>query len=195
MKFLSANWEHLLLANYVVDPDVLGSFVPEGTRIDEFEGQVFVSLVAFMFNNTRVVGLPIPFHTSFEEVNLRFYVTPNKDSSIRAVTFIQEIVPKSAIPLVANSLFHENYIALPMEHKNEHARHWYSWDNGTQNSVSGNIKSELSYPHVGSIGEFITEHYWGYSRNPNGTLEYQVKHPQWKCCEIGDFQIDRARQM
>ncbi len=27
-----------------------------------------------MFRDTRVKGLPIPFHRNFEEVNLRFYV-------------------------------------------------------------------------------------------------------------------------
>ena len=34
----------------------------------------YVSLVGFMFKNTRLLNIPIPFHTDFEEVNLRFYV-------------------------------------------------------------------------------------------------------------------------
>ena len=105
MKFLSANWNHLLLANYSVDPDVLQDFVPANTTVDKFDGHVFVSLVAFLFNDTRVLGVPVPFHRKFEEVNLRFYVTPDKDRSIRAVTFIKEIVPKPVIPLIANNLF------------------------------------------------------------------------------------------
>ena len=190
MKFLSARWEHLLLANYSIEPDVLRPFVPEGAKIDEFDGHVFVSLVAFLFNKMRVLGLPVPFHSCFEEVNLRFYVSPDKDPSIRAVTFIKEIVPKSAIPWIANNLFHENYVTLPMEHKNEPTQHWYSWDDGSKHSIAGKIGSELSYPVAGSIGEFITEHYWGYSKGPKSTLEYEVKHPQWKGCQIEDFQID-----
>jgi len=35
-----------------------------------------------------------------------------------------------------------------------------------------------------SEGEFITEHYWGYTRQRNGdTLEYQVEHPAWNVWE------------
>ena len=116
MKFLSATWTDLLFANYVVDADLLEPFVPKGTRLDPFDGKAFVSLVAFLFDKTRVLGIPIPGYRRFEEVNLRFYVTPEKDTSIRAVTFIKEIVPKRIIPLVANNLFDENYVTLPMDH-------------------------------------------------------------------------------
>ena len=189
MKFLSAKWQHLLLVNYTVDKNVLNRFVPKGTSIDEFEGLVFVSLVAFMFNRTRVLGIPIPFHVSFEEVNLRFYVTPVGSPAKRAVTFIKEIVPRTMIPLIANNLFNENYVALPMTHENSEFYHYYSWTNVVKNSVSGRINRELTIPPTGSIGEFITEHYWGYANGPRGTLEYRVDHPQWRCCELDEFDI------
>lgn len=190
MKFLTAKWEHLVMANYSIDPKVLKPFLPLKTEIDKFEGHVFVSLVAFMFNKTKVLGFPIPFHRNFEEVNLRFYVTPNKDTSIRAVTFVKEIVPRLAIPLIANNLFNENYIALKMSHINKKLEHSYSWKNSYNNSISVKIDKELIYPTANSISEFITEHYWGYAKGANKTLEYEVKHPQWKCCEVNDFKID-----
>jgi uncharacterized protein len=39
--------------------------------------------------------------------------------------------------------------------------------------------SEL--PDVGSLEQFITEHYWGYSAQRNGdTTEYHVSHVPWK---------------
>lgn len=189
MKFLSAHWKHLLLANYVVDRSVLEPFVPENTAIDSFNGHVFVSLVAFLFDHTHVLGLPIPFHRRFEEVNLRFYVTPDKDPSIRAVTFIKEIVPKPAIPLIANMLFSENYVTLPMGHGAEGTRYWYTWGKSEANRFIGNVETELAYPSPGSIGEFITEHYWGYAQGRRSTLEYHVTHPQWKCCDVTDFEL------
>ncbi len=189
MKFLSAEWKHLLLANYSVDPDLLAPFVPDKTRLDAFEGHTYVSLVAFYFDNTRVLGIPVPFHRRFEEVNLRFYVTPEKDPSIRAVTFIKEIVPKSVIPLVANSLFNENYVSMPMDHENGTDHHWYSWGRD-ENRFGARIDQDLTYPEPGSVGEFITEHYWGYTKGTGRTLEYQVEHPPWKGCAVTDFQID-----
>lgn len=189
MKFLKAKWQHLLLANYAVEQGVLERFVPKGTVIDAFDGHVFVSLVAFMFNQTRVLGIQVPYHVSFEEVNLRFYVTPIGDRTKRAVTFIKEIVPRRMIPLIANTLFNENYVALPMNHANSRFSHSYSWENDSANSISGQITSELAIPIPGSNGEFITEHYWGYTTGRNGTLEYQVEHPQWRVCELNEFDI------
>jgi hypothetical protein len=31
----------------------------------------------------------------------------------------------------------------------------------------------------GSLEQFITEHYWGYSKQRNGSLEYRVSHVPW----------------
>jgi uncharacterized protein YqjF (DUF2071 family) len=177
------------MANYAVHPEVLEKYVPDGTVIDEFEGKVFVSLVAFMFNDTRVLGLRVPYHVSFEEVNLRFYVTPHKDRTRRAVTFIKEIVPRRVIPLIANTLFDENYVALPMSHDNSPMAHSYSWIEGQQNTFSGRLSADVAIPQPGSIGEFITEHYWCYTRGRKKTLEYQVEHPQWRACELDDYNI------
>ena len=190
MKFLTARWEHLLLANYSVTPDRLAPFVPRRTVLDEFDGHAFVSLVAFLFNRTRVLGLPVPGHTRFEEVNLRFYVTPDNDPDQRAVTFIKEIVPRRAIPLIANRLFHENYVALPMRHRNELDSHSYSWGPNFTDRFTAKVDSELVYPEAGSIDEFITEHYWGYAGGGRRTLEYRVEHPQWRCRRVVDYEID-----
>ena len=196
MKFLTANWHHLLLANYQVDPDLLQTFVPEQTSIDPFEGKVYLSLVAFMFEQTRVLGVPIPGYRCFEEVNLRFYVTPDKDPSIRAVTFIREIVPKPVIPLIANSLFHENYIAMPMDHTIGDSEIAYAWGPQKEHTISATIPANLSLSEPGSMNEFITEHYWGYAKAPKHTsLEYQVEHPPWIGDEVKDYsiQVDFAR--
>ena len=72
--FLTADWRHLLMLNYSVNPALLQPFVPAGTELDQFDGKTYASLVGFEFNNTRLSGIAIPFHRSFEEVNLRFYV-------------------------------------------------------------------------------------------------------------------------
>jgi len=190
MKFLSASWKNLLLANYAVEPEVLIDFVPNKTTLDDFEGEVFVSLVAFLFDRTSVLGIPALFHRRLEEVNLRFYVKPDKDPSIRAVTFIKEIVPTRIIPLIANTFFHENYVAQPMDHGINGSEFWYSWGESSENRFSAKIESELTYPEPGSLGEFITEHYWGYAKGPKQTLEYQVTHPQWRCCDVSDYEIN-----
>ena len=71
MKFLTATWKNLIVMNYKVDKKVLLPFLPKGTELDYYNNELYVSLIGFLFQNTRVLGVKIPFHVNFEEVNLR----------------------------------------------------------------------------------------------------------------------------
>src|ERR1700761_271559 len=113
--FLTAAWRKLIMANYPVDPAILQPLLPAKTELDLWEGVTYVSLVGFMFRQVRVRGVRIPFHTDFPEVNLRFYVRYKEGQTWkRGVVFIREIVPLPAVSFIANTIFHERYICLPM---------------------------------------------------------------------------------
>src|SRR3984885_12283626 len=113
-RFLTADWNNILMLNYAIDASLLERFVPAGTELDLFEGRTYLSLVGFEFNHTRVFCVPVPFHRSFEEVNLRFYV---RRSEKRGVVFIRELVPKLAIAATARLFYGEKYSRVPMAHR------------------------------------------------------------------------------
>jgi len=116
--FLTAEWKHLAMLNYEIDPIVLVPLVPAGTELDLWNGKTLVSVVGFLFVKTRVFGIPIPFHRDFEEVNLRIYVRRKAEGRWRrGVVLIKEIVPRAAIALAARKLYNEPYLALPMAHR------------------------------------------------------------------------------
>ena len=185
------------MLNYEIEPKVLAPFVPIGTELDVWEGKTFVSIVGFLFQETRIFGIPIPFHRNFEEVNLRFYVRRKaEDGWRRGVVFVKEIVPRTAIALVARALYHEPYIALPMEHRIEEATGQlksveYAWRiDGQRNSLQLSPRGKAHPLVEGSEAEFITEHYWGYNRQRDGsTLEYRVEHPRWKIYEVAEAKL------
>ena len=176
---MTAEWNNLLMLNYSVDPSLLEPFVPAGTELDAFEGKTYLSLVGFEFNRTRVLGFAVPFHQNFEEVNLRFYV---RRSSKRGVVFIRELVPKFAVAAVARLLFKENYSCVPMSHRVEAGKVEYTWRLGSQRCLMRiETDGEIFVPPEGSLSQFITEHYWGYTtQKGGGTLEYEVQHPPWQ---------------
>ena len=72
--FLTASWRYLALLNYEVPPALLRPLVPAGTELDMWGGATLASIVGFRFLDTRVLGLSIPGHRDFDEINLRFYV-------------------------------------------------------------------------------------------------------------------------
>ncbi len=194
--FLSAAWRRLLLLNYTVDPDALRPYLPAHTELDLWNGNCYVSLVGFMFENTRVRGLKIPFHINFEEINLRFYVR-RLDPELgwkRGVVFVREIVPKPAIVWVANTLYRERYVTRRMWHRWEEQTDGleveYAWKEGDNWQAFGvQTKAKPVDLKPGSEAEFITEHYWGYARwDERRTMEYQVEHPRWQVYPVQGWQ-------
>lgn len=197
MSFLNAEWRKLAIANYVIDPSILSKYVPYGTELDLWNGKCHVSLVGFMFKNTKMLGIKIPFHINFEEVNLRFYVKRfENDSWKRGVVFIKEIVPKPALTFVANTIYNEHYETLAMRHnwqKNDHERTVeYQWKKNKQwQSFKVIADLELSEIEEGSETEFITEHYWGYAKvGEKVTNEYEVTHPKWRHYKVNNSEIN-----
>ena len=184
------------MANYCVDPAILASYLPANTELDIWNGKCYVSLVGFMFLKTKVLGLRIPFHSNFPEVNLRFYIRYKQDAEWkRGVVFVHEIVPKPALSFVANRIFKERYLTMPMKN------HWsignneigvrYEWKAEKWNSLEVNAAMQSQTIDAGSEAEFITEHYWGYTTISNEkTGEYYVEHPKWEIYPVKEYKID-----
>jgi uncharacterized protein len=176
------------MLNYEVEPSLLNPYVPPGTTLDTFQGRTYMSLVGFRFCQTKLLGcFPVPFHVNFDEVNLRFYVRFKEGGEDRrGVVFIAEVVPRRAIAATARFLYGENYRYCPMSHhietegmKKSAEYRWRIGDSWCR--LSARTLGPPSHPQEGSVEQFITEHYWGYSaQRTRGSLEYHVTHTPWQ---------------
>jgi len=187
-RFLSAEWRHLVMASFEVPARLLSPRVPPGTRLDLWQGKAFVSVVAFQFLNTKVLGVAIPGHRNFEEINLRFYVARDyPDGSRRGVVFIREVVPRRAIALAARLLYNEPYVTLPTRSSivppsgAARGRFAYGWKGPEGwNELEASASGTPRVPQAESLEWFISEHHWGYNVQRNGgTMEYRVEHQAW----------------
>ncbi|MDQ2665916.1 MAG: DUF2071 domain-containing protein [Gemmatimonadota bacterium] len=178
------------MLNVAVEPSLLTPSVPRGTTLDRWQGTTYVSLVGFLFDDTRVPGIPVPLHRTFQEVNLRFYVRRTLHDKVRrGVTFVRELVPRVAIATTARLLYNEPYRSLPMRHafgpsgaEGMPRAVEYAWRTRKgRTSLRAEARGVRQQPEMDSHEAFITEHYWGYTRQRDGgTVEYQVTHPRWK---------------
>ena len=196
--FLTAEWRKLIMAQYEVEPSTLAPWLPHGVDLDLFHGKCYVSLVGFLFDRVRVKGIAIPFHTCFEEVNLRFYVarTGPDGTRKRGVVFISEFVPRTAITLVAKTFYEEPYATAVMRHNIGYGLNSlaveYAWRHrGTWHWLGVEADPAAQSIAAGSEEEFITEHYWGYTKRSRGnTSEYGVQHPRWSVYPVQSFNIE-----
>lgn len=195
-NFLVAAWQHLLVATFETEKKLLEKYLPYGTELHEWNGKYLLSLVAFMFNNTSLLGIPMPFYRQFEEVNLRFYVRQKtKEGWKNGVVFIKEVVPATLIGWVAHFLYRENFVALPMKHSIRQAAGRltveYSWQIKQQTNYLKIITAEKpQLPGTGTIDSFITERYFAYTRKSNNrTLNFGIRHSPWKIYPLIDFSM------
>lgn len=204
--FLTAAWHDLILATWAIDGALLRPYLAPGTELDPWQGDALISIVAFDFRDTRVLGARIPFHVRFPEVNLRFYVRRKAPDGSwrRGVTFVQEMVPRAAIAYVARTFYGEPYVARPMRRAavpeaqlsdptSDATRSLvYEWRrDGEWERILALTNAPPRPMRGGSVEEFIAEHYWGYTRRPGkSTLEYQVEHPRWNISMAADCLIE-----
>jgi hypothetical protein len=94
-------------------------------------------------------------------------------------------VPRAAITTVANLFYEEPYRTLPTHHlideRGDTLHVAYGWRHpGRWNTLAVEASRVPEPIAPGSVEEFITEHYWGYTKRSNGsTSQYEVKHPSW----------------
>ena len=191
--FLTADWRDLALVNYECDPEVLSPYVPAGTEIDLWEGRCYVSVVGLRFLKTRLLGVPIPFHRDFPEVNLRFYVRREVEGELRrGVVFIKEIVPRHAVTWVARTFYNENYVTLPMREEITADSYRYEWrSKGIWYRLSVETHGDWNVPDLDSEASFVAEHYWGYAaQRDESTLEYEVEHPRWRMAKADQVEYE-----
>lgn len=196
--FLTAEWRWLAMLNYEADAALLRPLVPAGTELDAWGGVTYASVVGFLFLDTRVLGVPIPFHRDFEELNLRFYVRRRgPEGWRRGVVFVKEVVPRIAIAAMARAVYNENYVAMPMRHRIDVSVEAggtveYGWRfRGRWCGLHATVRGPAGPLVPGSEEEFITEHYWGYTARGDGTCaEYRVEHPAWRIWRVSEARLD-----
>jgi uncharacterized protein YqjF (DUF2071 family) len=193
--FLDAQWRKLVMINYAVDSEILKPYLPFNTELDIWEGICYVSLIGFMFVDTKMLKLRIPFHVNFEEINLRFYVKHKATEGYkRGVVFIKEIVPRPALSIVANLLYNENYETLKTRHewteKGDTLTVQYGWKKGEWNTITTVTNKTPVDIAPDSEEEFITEHFWGYTKiSDTVTSEYEVAHPRWQIYPVISYDV------
>ncbi len=191
--FLTAEWRNLFLATYPVPPALLEKHLPPGLSLDLRDGNAFVSLVAFEFLNTRVLGIPWPGYRNFAELNLRFYVRQGEQ---RGVCFIREFVPQRLVAWVARWLYNEPYVAAPITAIRQEDADAINLDYrlhfaGRENRIAVTGGKPAYRPADDSTEHFFKEHHWGYGITRAGQgIRYKVEHPDWDIYPVRSYQLD-----
>jgi uncharacterized protein YqjF (DUF2071 family) len=191
--FLTAEWRNLFLATYAVPPELLQKRVPPGLILEMRDGNAFVSLVAFEFLHTRVLGIGWPGYRDFGEINLRFYVRQGEQ---RGVVFIREFVPQRLVAWMARLLYNEPYLAAPIAVAREDGPEGIAMEyrlrfGGREQRIAVRGGKPAFHPTDDSTEHFFKEHHWGYGTTRAGQgIRYEVAHPVWDVYPVREHHLD-----
>lgn len=191
--FLTARWVNLGLISYDVAPGLLTPLLPPECELDMLDGRAFVSLVAFDFRDTRVLGVRWPGFVNFPEINLRYYV---KWRGRRGVCFIRELVPQRTVAWLARTLYHEPYLAIPMcsnlrQTADRISIHHAARLEGRLHMIEIVAAKPAFLPSRDSPEHFFKEHELGLGTTPDRRLiAYRVHHPLWQVYRAPQVRLD-----
>ena len=183
-------WNDVIFLHWKVDTHQLRKLVPNELEIDLFEGDAWVSLVAFTMERIRPRNLPsFPPISNFHEINIRTYVKSNSKSG---VYFLSIEGGTQSSCLIAKKLSQLPYRYSKMNRQKDQ----YASENNIYND-----KLDLAY----TIGEklntktplemWLTERYALFQDTKDTINEFDIHHIEWPIhkIEFEELNVDYPR--
>lgn len=190
-EVMKQRWADLLFLHWTADAKPLRAMLPAGLELDTFEGRAYVGIVPFTVTGARVSWLPpMPFVSSFHEVNLRTYV--HRDGRDPGVWFFTLDASNPVVVQTARTLFKLPYRNSAIEMAAEEpdpaaarpadSRRWIQF---TSRRVSGDRPElEVRYGPAGApqpaapgtLDHFLLERYILYTESDGRLYRARVHH-------------------
>lgn len=173
-------WNNALFFHWTIPYEILRKSVPENFKIDSFNGNCYVSLVAFTMEKIRPKFLPsISLISDFHEINLRTYIDNNNK---KGVYFLNIEAEKSLSVFIAKSLS-----GLPYEKSNiKRTSETYksiNVDKGFDLDVEFQIKQDIDQKT--ELDKWLTERYCLYLDKDKRFYRYDIHHKEWRIKNVG----------
>lgn len=180
-------WYDVLFLHWPVPPSELSPRVPDGLKLETFDGSAWLGIVPFRMRNIRPRGVPsVPAISNFPELNIRTYVT---DGEVSGVWFFSLDASSWTSVQLARWFYALNYYHATMSVEQEDGRIRYT--SRRRNYEQGDFQFDSRYGPTsastmttGERERFLTERYFLFSEDAGGSLyRGRIAHPEWELHE------------
>ena len=172
-------WNRALFLHWIVPFEILKKYVPSNLKIDTFDGNCYISLVAFSMEKIRPRYLPsISFISNFDEINIRTYIDNDNKKGVFFLnieagksisTFIAKLI--SGLPYEKANIYRTDKI---YESKNKQKGFVLNAEFEIKEDI--NLKTELE--------KWLTERYCLYLDKENELFRYDIHHKEWQLKDV-----------
>ncbi|MBO9152098.1 YqjF family protein [Chitinophaga sp. GCM10012297] len=174
-------WNRVLFFHWKVDAGLLQSLIPSGLELDTFEGQAWVSVVAFTMENIRPRFLPaVSAVSDFHEVNVRTYVRSGEDAG---VYFFSLEAQKYLSVKLSRTLSGMPYETSGMQREHGEKHFYRSVNKRTGNFLEADYEPGAELAEKSPLDAWLTERYYTFLDKGGRLYKYAVHHPEWRLYE------------
>jgi hypothetical protein len=172
-------WNNALFLHWRIDISELQKLTPSNLVIDKFEGESWISIVAFTMEKIRPRYLPaISVISNFDEINVRTYLTHENKPG---VFFLNIEAQKLTSTFIAKLLSGLPYEKSEIERGEIGNTKYFKSCNKNKNfklDVKFVVGQELT--NKSTLDKWLTERYCLYLKSKNETYRYEIQHKPWK---------------
>lgn len=180
-------WENLLFLHWACDPAEIQPMLPEGLRVDTFDGKAWIAIVPFDMCGIRPRFCPpVPGVSDFLELNVRTYAYDDKGRS--GVWFDSLDCNQGLAVWTARTFFHLPYKDAQMSRTLGADGHiaYRSQRKGDAHVSEFEYRrspdTRLAEP--GTLDFFLAERYLLFSKTPDGIRTGRVHHAPYPLAEV-----------
>lgn len=180
---LRMRWGDVLFQHWAVSPDAVRPLVPPDLEIDCFDGDAWVSVIAFVNRGLRPAGVPSAIGVRLPEINVRTYVRHKGTGGI----YFFSLDADGVLPVLAARLTHHlpyYYARIDHERDGDHATIASSRRHpGARHATYEATYAAADNPRSAAADardRFLCERYRFYTGGRDGSLRYtDVAHQPW----------------
>jgi len=186
---MGQTWDDLLFVHYRVPVERLRPLVPDGLEVQEHSGSGWLGVTPFVVTGLRARGLlPLPFASSFRELNVRTYVTREEKPGIWF--FSLDASSRLAVE-AARRLYRLPYFEadISLRRRGEQILYDCSRDDGKAFSAAYRPNGAVFGAQPGSLEHFLTERYCLYAEHGEALYRADIHHRPWPL-QPAEAQVD-----
>jgi uncharacterized protein YqjF (DUF2071 family) len=176
---MGQTWDDLLFIHYRVPVEELRALVPEGLQVQEHSGSAWLGVTPFVVTGLRARGLlPLPFASSFRELNVRTYVT--RDDRPGIWFFSLDASSQVAVE-AARRLYRLPYFRadISVQRRGDELVYDCSRRGGKAFSATYGPDGDVFNAEPGSLEQFLTERYCLYAEHEERLYRADIHHRPW----------------
>jgi uncharacterized protein len=176
---MGQTWDDLLFVHYRVPTEQLRALVPDGLEVEQHSGSVWLGLTPFVITGLRARGLlPLPFASSFFELNVRTYVT--RDGKPGIWFFSLDASSQLAVE-AARRLYRLPYFRAEISVRRHGDERVYDCSRGGGKAFSATYRPDGATftAEPGSLEHFLTERYCLYAEHEGELFRADIHHRPW----------------